>query len=742
MTITNRQHFFLSCVLSFTLLINPLSVQALTPFTNTASIQFLVLLAGMAASQIANENEEIDNEEIDIETLGISLAELFDLEVTIATGFKQTVARAPSVTSVITAADIEAMGATDLAEVLQTVPGLHVEVSPYAYTHMFVIRGMNTAMTNPHVLVLINGIAISRLNFNNRGWMWGGMPIAAIDHIEVIRGPGSALYGADAFSGVINIITKTKEDIEGTEVGTRVGSFGTGEIWTLHGGNYAGFDVAMTLEALTTDGHEEIIEADAQTNLDQVFGTNASLAPGPVNTQRKVVEARLDVSKDHWRLRAGYQGRYDVGTGAGFSLDPFGRYQDDRINADLTWHNPNLTAHWDVKAQASYYRTKVKTDGQTPYPPGAFGGQYAYPNRYIYETSIAESHSRLQLSSFYAGFKQHLIALGTGYHYADSYDYRIFQNTNPITGAVIPLGEPLFELSGTIYETVPEMTRKDWHIFLQDIWSITDNFELTAGIRYDHYSDFGSTINPRGALMWQLNPELTAKLLYGTAFRPPSQNDYFSRAIWLMGGFNLKPETVKTWEMAFDYKATNTLHLATNLYYLKWEDGIILVPDTREGASGLVMKNAGIQKGHGLELEVRWQINNKSNLLANYAYNKVTDKKLQHDAGSYPQHSIYLRTNWLLYPNWHLNTQVNWIGEMERAFGDPRAPLDDYTTVDLTLRHKNAQSPWNFAASVRNLFDENIYSPSPGPDANGIINNPFDLPLAGRSYWVELRYHF
>jgi outer membrane receptor protein involved in Fe transport len=736
MTVKN-QRFFLRCVLTLALLTGMASVQALTLLTGTTSVQTLVMLAGMTAAQTTDENEDIDTN-----SLGLNLSDLFNLEVSIATGVKQSVARAPSVTSVITAKDIEAIGATDLSEVLQTVPGLHVEVSPYAYTSMFVIRGMNTAKHNPHVLLLINGIPITRLHHNNRGWLWGGMQIAAIDHLEIIRGPGSALYGAEAFSGVINIVTKTKESIEGTEIGSRTGSFGTGEIWALHGGNYGGFDVAMTLEGLTTDGYEAILEADAQTALDKIYDTKASLAPGPIPLQRKAVEARLDVSKGHWRLRSGYQGRYDVGSGAGVSLDPRAQFRDDRFNTDLTWHNPNLTDNWDIKAQASYYYNRVKTKDQTFYPPGAYGGKY--PNGYIADSSLSERHTRLELTSFYSGFKKHLIGLGTGYHLGDSYDVKFAQNTNPITGEVIPPGEPFFLTSGTIYEPYGEMARDDWHVFLQDIWSISANFELTAGIRYDSYSDFGSTVNPRGALVWQPHPDITAKLLYGSAFRPPSQADLLTKnAIWETGNPNLEPETVKTWETAFDYKVTDTLHLATNLYYFKWEDGIILASDTHGGISGLAIKNAGIQKGHGLELEARWKITKKSSLLANYAYSKVNDDKLQHDAGGYPQHSIYIRTDWLLYPKWYLNTQVNWIGEMKRTLSDPRPPLDSYTTVDLTLRRKDIhQGHWNFATSVRNLLDADVLSPSAGPNTSGNMRNPYDFPLAGRSYWVELRYNF
>jgi iron complex outermembrane receptor protein len=106
------------------------------------------------------------------------------------------------------------------------------------------------------------------------------MPVNAIARIEVIRGPGAAVFGADAFAGVINLITKTKQDIEGTETGVRAGSFDSYEGWLLHGEDYGGFDVALSLEYQTTDGHKEVVQEDAPTQFDKLFGTHASLAPG------------------------------------------------------------------------------------------------------------------------------------------------------------------------------------------------------------------------------------------------------------------------------------------------------------------------------------------------------------------------------------------------------------------------------------------------------------------------------
>jgi outer membrane receptor for ferrienterochelin and colicin len=150
--------------------------------------------------------------------------------ISIATGSRRPIAKAPAVATVITAEDIKAMGATDLDEVLETVPGLHVARSPLGYNPIYIFRGIFSDF-NAQVLVLINSIPITNLFHGDRNQVWGGMPVEAIARIEVIRGPGSALYGANAFAGVINIITKTKQDIEGTEVGFRPGSFDTWDTW-------------------------------------------------------------------------------------------------------------------------------------------------------------------------------------------------------------------------------------------------------------------------------------------------------------------------------------------------------------------------------------------------------------------------------------------------------------------------------------------------------------------------------
>ena len=196
--------------------------------------------------------------------------------ISLATGAKQPLRRAPAVATVITAHDIAAMGATDLDEVLETVPGIHVARAYVTYQPIYVVRGIFSTPTNPQVLMLQNGVPMTTLYSGDKGNLWGGLALHNIARIEVIRGPGSALYGADAYAGVINLITKTAADVDGTELGARVGAFNGKEAWVQHGGKLGAVDVATYLHWGKTDGQSELLAQDIQTTRDNATGTSAS----------------------------------------------------------------------------------------------------------------------------------------------------------------------------------------------------------------------------------------------------------------------------------------------------------------------------------------------------------------------------------------------------------------------------------------------------------------------------------
>ncbi|TQV85697.1 TonB-dependent receptor [Exilibacterium tricleocarpae] len=674
-----------------------------------------------------------------------SLLDLYGNEdmISIATGSQQLIAKAPAVATVITAKQIHNMGATDLDEVLETVPGLHVSVRAAGYNPIYTFRGIHADL-NPQILMLVNGIPITNLFHGDRSVVWGGMPVNSISRVEVIRGPGSAIYGADAFAGVINIITKTAGDIDKTETGIRAGSHNTRDAWLVHGGDIGAAEFAFVLEYHDTDGQDEIIDIDAQTFLDTVFNTDASLAPGPLSLMRQSLDMRFDLHYNNWNFRAGLQHRDDlgIGAGAGQALDPNNRYASDRWSADLTYRNAEAFENWDVTAQVSYLNTTQEIEEDLViFPPGSNTGFGVMPNGLIGNPEVYERHYRANFSAFYDGFSSHTLRVGGGAYYGDLYrvtDHRNF-GVNPATGLPLPPDSPVIDISDTPFAFLPEEDRENYFVFVQDIWKFTNDWELTAGVRYDDYSDFGNTVNPRLALVWSVTNNLTSKLLLGRAFRAPSFAETLNANNPLtLGNPDLEPETIESFELAFDFRASETVSYAVNLFSYTWDDIILFVPDP--GGASSTAQNAGKQTGQGLELETSWQPTTNLELKGNYAFHDTTNEDTDQDAANSPQNQLYLQLDWQFGSGWHLNTQLNWVMDRKREPGDNRRDIDDYRKVDLTIRRRSAHDNWEVSFAARNIFDADIREPSLAGTPSASIPN--DLPMAGRHYFGELRYQF
>ena len=693
------------------------------------SCYFLLYFSFLCSVYATDKGLDID------ELINLPIEEL--VQVSIATGKKQSLAKAPAITSVITSEEIEAMGAEDIDAVLETVPGLHVSRSS-TYNAIYTIRGMYSN-NNPQVLVLINGIAINMLSSGNRSIAWGGMPVNAIARIEIIRGPGSALFGSDAFAGVINIITKNKTDIKGTEVGSRFGNFNTRDAWILHGDAYHEVDMAMMVEYHDTDGQDNWIEQDAQTSFDRSFGTKNSRAPGAINLNKNNLDVRTELSYQGWKFRAGYQKRDKQGTGAGFSeaLDPNGYLSDNRLSADLTYRDPALTKNWDVTAQISYLHSDLKMNLNL-LPPGAFGG--VFPNGLLLKSNGLERHVNFDVTGFYSGWTNHSIRVGLGYTYGSLYKYDEQVNYNNSSGRPYRADASLVDVSGTEGASLTPKTRQNWHAFAQDVYAFAPDWEFTAGLRYDYYSDFSSTLNPRLALVWQPFSSLTTKLLYGQAFRSPSFSELYSRNNpETLGNPQLEPESIHTTELGADYYLNDRMNFSLNLYRYRWRNAIQF-KSKNDGTGMAQAQNVGTQTGQGFELEGRWQVSNTLKLTANYSQQHSKDAE-DRTSAYVPSHEIYIRTDWLFMPQWFLNTQINWVADRQRTANDPRDNLKNYTLMDMTLRYK-AKQRWSVGLGIHNLFDTAAREPSSGLTRGNVINIPNDLPIGKRDYFIEFRYEF
>lgn len=686
----------------------------------------LVIWAGNSVAQPALEEEDL------------ALAYGDKDFVHIATGNRQLLRNAPSTATVITAQEIAAMGATDLDEIMEAVPGVHVNRSTNTYPPVYVFRGI-VSTYNPQVLMLVNGKPVTDIFIGNRGNAWGGLPVENISRVEVIRGPGSALYGADAYAGTINIVTKTATEIGGTQFGARVGSYDSWTSWAQHGGKLGPIEVAAYVQAGTTNGQHEIIRQDFQSSvLDPAFGTRASFAPGPVRLGRESFDAALDLSYDKWRLRLGFKDRLNMETGAGIgnSLDPHGNVASHRVTADLSWQDDQFAKDWSLSFDVHFLHLSEEFSLNVS-PPGAkLSNTRLFPDGMIGNPSRWQRQLGFAATAQYTGFVNHRLRIGVGHDILDLYKVTESRNYTFVDTTPSPLPS-VIDVSGTSPYAFPYKRNLNY-LYLQDEWNFARDWTLTTGVRYDRYSDFGSTLNPRLGLVWNARQDLTAKVMYGTAFRAPalvevaSINNPVNR-----GNPNLQPEKIATLEAGFSWQARQDLQMNFSVFRHEMSDIIGLVLDP----SGKTYQNTGKQTGSGSEMEFTWDATPNLRLSGHYAYQKNIDETTKHDAGYAPRHHIYARADWRFTGGWQLNTQVNHVADRNRPFltsavaGEPRSQIPDYTTVDITLRTDRPKQGWDFATSIRNLFNADVREPSFA--GSGIV---YDLPMPRRSFWLQARY--
>lgn len=686
----------------------------------------------------------------DIETFfSMTPAELAAISVTIATGTPKPNFQSAGSVSVISADQIKTMGATELHEVLETVPGIHTSIQPVTNDLHYSVRGIANNQ-NSQLLFLMNG---TRINTAFRGATESAvdLPIAAIERVEVIRGPGSAVYGADAFAGVVNIITKKAANIHGTQLGVRSGNWDSQSGWGQHGSQYAGWDIATSIQYQQTAGDSgRIIKEDSQSTVDRIIGTNASLAPGAMNTRYKSLNSHLNLNRKYWDIDFWAFNGFDIGTRTGPSgaLDPKGFGESTQYLGDLRYSTEDKFTDWQFLAHLSYLHTDVNAKvnlfprnailpidgkGEINIDVSDFSIRPAlFTDGAIVDIRHIQRIPSLELTSLYKGLDKHLFRMSAGFRYEE---LSFTDRSNFGYGSPLPaiVNGTLIDKTGTPLAFLKDTSRKVASLMLQDEWEMTNDLHLTAGVRYDHYSDFGNTVNPRLALVWDINEQLTSKLMYGKAFRAPSFTELgIQNSRINLGNMHLKPESINTVEWAFDYRPFRSLRTALNLYYYRIDHLINITPVNRKLDQ---YHNNGDQDGYGSEFEWNWQLSDQWSVAGNYAWQYSRNDETKRRVTGVPEHQIYFAAIWRFAPQWQFQTQLNWLGGRTLKPNDER-PLKDYETIDFTLRGNKLWGHINFAASLRNAFDANNLEPA------GIAILPVNIPMAGRSFYLEASVDF
>ncbi|HRF56280.1 MAG TPA: TonB-dependent receptor [Campylobacterales bacterium] len=674
----------------------------------------------------------------------LTLEELMDTTISISTGTEKTVAQAPSIATVITKEQIARSSATDIFEALDSIPGLFVYPGPSFYGKID-IRGIHTAY-GPQVIIMINGTPIKRLQNGNMSERFN-FPASLIERVEIIRGPGSAVYGADAFSGVINIITKDAKDLkDGNEVGVLFGSFDKKEVFARTKTSFNEAKIAMNISYMTEGNDKDrLFATDQQSIFDGIFGVNASKAPGAVENRGKWLNLAINgVYKEFEMNFWAHLGRDNgAGTGIGMALDPQGYVDNDQFQLDVYHRSkPSNGLQWEQKLSLAYIYMKsylhifpqgtvlpIGSDGNA-FTSG--GGIVSFPEGYIGSPRSKDYSAAIENALLVSKYENHLIRISVGGKYTKVNFYE-FKNFGPgvIDGSISTVGGALTDVSGTPYVYIPNTDQKILFASLQDEISLAPAWTLTAGVRDDYYSDFGNTINPRLALVWSKDPSLSVKLLYARAFRAPSFQELYARNNPVaLGNSDLKPEVMDMRELGVEYRPDPQWHLGVNVYDYVADKLIGTVPV----AVGIQAANIGKQLGDGVETVLHYQPREGVLLSADYAYRRTKNSTTGKSVANAPMHIGHLRADIEFYTNAILSWETQFAANTPRAEGDTRAKIKDYAISHLSITHEPIKNT-RVKVSVRNIFNKEYYYPTTTPNIS-------DFTAPGRSLYAQLTYRF
>ena len=616
--------------------------------------------------------------------------------VTVATKTRERVDKSGSTVTVITRQQLQQMGARSLMDALKHVPGLGVNQINVGVTSLEV-RGVKTDFSEK-VLFLINGNPVNN-NLVNGGALLSrhDVPVKDIQAIEVVRGPGSALYGANAFVAVINIVTQSAEDLSGSQVSVAGGSFGTGELNVAHGEAAEGWNYAVNLNLYQTDGWKSEVEQDSLGNSGKT---------------------------DYWQQRheIGVQGSYGDFSFQGRYLE---REAGDYLGAFSVLNEGSLQNYQEYFLEASYksdFSSQSYLISKVYFDHFEFDNTWEYTPGFFLRSPIKHDRSgaEAQWNTLISG--NHKVLFGVAVEHQTQYDVELWTNSG--AGRLVNVSDSM-NWNG--------QHRRDIAAgYVQDIWDATERVRVIAGARYDRYSDFGSTFNPRASVSWEMNERYQWVASYGSAFRAPTFGElYNTNNNSVVGNPNLEPEEIDTFELSLRTVLGPSSSLKLTGFYNSIEDAII--PTAGAGAVNY-SENAGELKVTGLEVEYLLRFVSGSSLNLNYTYQDPENVAADARAAEVPLHRANAMLNHRFSRNWKGYAAVLYESSLEREAGDIRSAMPEQTSVDVALTWLNSEHNTSVTVSVYNALDEDLENPS--RDVNG--NAMSDYPASGRSVMLAV----
>ena len=513
------------------------------------------------------------------------------------------------------------------------------------------------------------------------------LPLSSVERVEIVRGPGSALYGSNAMLAVVNVITKTGAALDGLRASAALGSFGRKEAEVAGGKRFAsGLDVVGSARYLNVEGHDLFYPE---------YADQGGVARGLDHDEAfaALVSARLGSSS----LRAGASWREKgIPTGAYGTI--FGDQRagtiDEREWVDLSHE---FRIGYDKALTVRAYLDRYRYDGTYPYDYG-----------------LLTDHTR----GLWAGGEARLTwDLSSGNRLTLGSEYRYdFRSTYSWETDGVP------QYSADIHSSIAS-------VYAQDEIQLVRDFSLTLGLRYDDFSTTGSAVVPRAGIVFAYSTHGTLKLLYGEAFRAPNTIEVLFQGSGDAEGPTLKSERIRTYELNVEQRLTSWLHGTFSAYHYAMRDLIDPLPDL-DPQGNVRYQNHGTASANGLEVQLDARLPSGVRATISYALQAAEDENDGRLSNS-PRNVFKAMVSADLFGAVTAGARFRCESPRLTVYG---TETPSYCVTDLNLTSKPLNG-FSLSLAIRNLFDRRYATPGGVEHIQPAIEQD-GRSLVGRVSWA------